>query len=331
MPPKRRRLGTLATESYWQDVQAQYAQGGGPGGNPRTNTQFRRRRGQGRRGPPKSSNRKSYGRGLKRKFASSSVPRPLVHRKTQALTHTIELTGDMNPHLEGLTVKTPDLCWGSYERGFDITQTAGNALRSKNVACQFAIIMPSAVTAPQPYRFRVIQGFAKTSVVNLGTSSTAGIAGVSLGDGYINNFNAGTAWDAVARQCVADNIGNQDGDGQLRGLVNSRQIHVISDQFHTVAADATTTNPAGGDPVMVYNKQITRTMNWKTNTAMRLIAYTAPPGGPPTAATNTFAPVNNPSLWTPFIAVCLINATDYTVAGDAPTLKFLWSHYWDDM
>jgi hypothetical protein len=103
----------------------------------------------------------------------------------------------------------------------------------------------------------------------------------------------------------------------------------VSDQNITVAADGTRENPAvPGQTVMQFNREVVRTFNWRTGNNMKLYPYSVDGNIP---AVPNLTPVNNPKLWTPFVAVVLLNASDYTVQADSPLMDLTWSHYWQNL
>lgn len=144
-------------------------------------------------------------------------------------------------------------------------------------------------------------------------------------DGIHFNFTPADAFDNYCLQVLSDSTGVQLGDADYTGAIDRRRVHVIEDQFMTVAAD---TVDANGH--MVYRNPI-KVCNWKTNTKMRLYATTANGGpAPPNLGDVAWCPINNPDLWTPFVAVILQNNTDYTVDADKPRIDYTWTHYWTD-
>eukprot|EP01051_Picozoa_sp_SAG22_P001550 SAG22_NODE_62_length_23371_cov_84.500602_16_plen_43_part_00 len=40
--------------------------------------------------------------------------------------------------------------------------------------------------------------------------------------------------------------------------------------------------------------------------------------------------MNNPSLYIPFLAVCVTNFEQVTAATSAPKVGMVWTHYWND-
>lgn len=233
----------------------------------------------------------------------------------------------MNPVLTPVMVRTPDFVWGDYSRGFDTKQITSSQVRSRNVTCLLRIKMPEATLAPQPYQFRIIQGFVKSCITGQTMSSTQGASGMD--DGIALNFIPHTAYDDYALQVLNDNIGTTNGNANYRGVVNSNQIHVVSDFLTTVAADGTRENPqVPGQQLMQFNRQVERTLNWRTNTTMKLFPYSIDANIP---AVPNLTPINNPRLWTPFVAVMILNNDKYTVQADTPLVDLTWSHYWQNL
>lgn len=297
--------------------------GGGPAAAAQGLIQLRRRR----TGVKSGARRSGYGKRLVR------VPRGLptavaVKRNvfTQADLPFVLMPG-MQPQLTPVMVRTPDYVWADYSRGFDTKQVTSSQIRSRNVTCMMRVKMPEATTAPQPFQFRVIQGFVKSSITGKTMSSTAGNSGMD--DGICLNFIPHTAFDDYCLQVLQDNIGTTNGDPNFRGLVNSNQIHVVSDTTSTIAADGTRENPAvPGQQLMQFNREINRTFNWKTAMSMKLFPYSINGNIP---AVPNLTPINNPRLWTPFVAVMILNNDKYTVQADSPLIDFTWSHYWQNL
>lgn len=154
-------------------------------------------------------------------------------------------------------------------------------------------------------------------------SSTAGSSGMQ--DGIHFGFDTVTAYDNYANQVVQDSIGVQQGNPDFTGPIDSRRVHVIEDEMMVVAPESTDTQ---GN--MIYRTK-QKVINWKTNTKMRLYASTQNMGpAVPNIGDVAWTPLNNPSLWTPFIAVILQNNQDYTVDADGPRVDYTWTHYWTD-
>lgn len=229
--------------------------------------------------------------------------------------------------LSPVMVRTPDFVWGDFSRGFDTKQVTSSHIRSRNVTCALRIKMPEATTAVQPFQFRIIQGFVKSSITGKTLSSTQGNSGMD--DGCVLNFQPHTAFDDYCLQVLIDNIGTTNGEANYRGLINSSQIQVLADQTVTVAAEGTRADPAvPGQQLMLFNREITRQMNWSTQRNMKLFPYSIN-GNLPDVPNLT--PVNNPGLWTPFVSVIILNADKYTVAADSPKVDLTWSHYWQNL
>jgi hypothetical protein len=327
MPPKRARSGRKPRakrykRSIVEDLAVMDAVMGGPAAAAQGLIQLRRRR-----TGVKSGARKSYGRKLVR---PSRVPVATAAVKKQVFTQADLDFWDqaaMQPAMLQLKCRTPDYVWADYSRGFDVKQVISSQIKSRNITCQMRLKMPQATTAPQPYQFRIIQGFVKSSITGKTLSSTVGQSGMD--DGIVLNFLVHTAYDDYARQVLADNVGTTNGTSNFRGLVNSNQILTVTDQNITVAADGTRENPAvPGQTVMQFNREIIRTFNWKTGNNMKLYPYSVDGNIP---AVPNLTPVNNPRLWTPFVAVILLNHTDYTVQADSPLMDLTWSHYWQNL
>jgi len=302
--------------------------GGGAGGGPAAAAvgllTLRRRR----RAPRSKTRRGGYGRRLTR--IPRGVPRAVAVKRNVFdqidLQFPLDQTG-MTPKLTPVMVRSPDFVWGDYSRGFDTKQVTSSQIRSRNVTAALRIKMPEATLAVQPFQFRIIQGFVKSSITGKTMSSTAGNSGMD--DGIVLNFQPHTAYDDYALQVLIDNIGTTNGDANYRGVVNSNQIHVISDFNTTVAADGTRENPlVPGEMLMQYNRQVERTLNWKTGMNMKLFPYSIN-GNIPQVPNLT--PVNNPRLWTPFVAVMILNNDKYTVQNDTPNIDITWSHYWQNL
>ena len=287
-----------------------------------------RRRGKGRGSGFAKKN--GYGSSLTRSKSARAPVRTAIKRNvfTQTLPWELDVTDPMNPILKKLLVRTPDYVWGDYSRGFDTIQVTGTQIRSRNAVCAMRIQMPQATTAPQPFQFRIVQGFVKSCIIGKELASTQGTSGMF--DGVVKNFTPHTAYDEYCHQVFKDNIGTTNGNANYRGLVNNNQIHVITDSSITIAADGVRENPAvPGQMLMQYNREIQRKFNWKTQMPMKLFPYSINADVP--AGTPNMTPVNNPKLWTPFLAVIILNNTEYTVAADKPTVDLTWSHYWQNL
>lgn len=322
MPPKRNRSGRRPRAKRYKTTVGYIA--GGPAAAAQGLILLRRRR-----TGVKSGAQKSYGKRLVRVPRAMAAPATAVKRNvfTQGDLDFWDETDPMNPYMMQLFLKTPDYVWGDYSRGFDTKQITSSQIRSRNVTCQMRLKMPQATIAPQPYQFRIVQGFVKSCIVGQPMSSTAGANGMD--DGILHNFLVHTAYDRHARQVFGDNIGTTNGQANFRGLINAGQVQVLYDSNVTVAADGTRENPqVPGQMLMQFNREVIRTFNWKTATNMKLYPY-SPNGAIP--AIPNLTPINNPKLWTPFVAVILLNAADYGVVADSPRVDLTWSHYWQNL
>ena len=275
---------------------------------------------------PSSGMRPNYGKKLMRPTVAK-IERPFVKRNVRESHFTY--TAVPNPNVPGtnmltpLNIRVPDLVWGQYTQGFDVSQITSLLLKSRNVMCNMRITMPKQTQAPQPYQFRIVQGFVKSCITGAQMASTAGTSG--LQDGIHFAFNTATAYDNYVNQVVQDSIGVQAGDPDFTGPIDARRVHVVEDEMMTVSPESTDTQ---GN--MIYRTR-QKVINWKTNTKMRLYASTQNMGpAVPNIGDIAWTPLNNPSLWTPFIAVILQNNQDYTVDADGPRIDYTWTHYWTD-
>jgi len=313
MPPKR--SGGGARPAFKRARTA--VGGGGAGGNPRSRIY--------KKSGPKSGMTSSYGKALTRPTVSK-IERPFVKRNVRESHYDWQLVpaaGGMGNILTPINMRTPDLVWGTFTQGFDVSQTTSLLLKSRNVMCNMRFTMPKTTTAVQPYQFRIVQGFVKSGLTGLQMDSTVGSSGMQ--DGIHFNFQPNSAFDNYCLQVLSDSTGVQLGDADYTGAIDRRRVHIIEDQFMTVVADTVDTNG-----YMVYRNPI-KVCNWKTNTKMRLYATTQNAGpGVPNPGDVAWCPINNPDLWTPFVAVILQNNTDYTVDADKPRIDYTWTHYWTD-
>lgn len=291
--------------------------GGGAGGN--------RRRSRVLKKAPKSGMTSTYGTALTRPTVSK-IERPFVKRNVHQSHFDWPLTaaaGGGGNIASPINMRVPDLVWGSFTQGFDVSQITSLLLKSRNVMVNLRFTMPKQTSAVQPYQFRIVQGFVKSGLTGMHMESTAGVSGMQ--DGILFNFDAPTAYDAYCSQVFNDSIGVQQGNGDYTGAIDRRRVHIIEDQFMTVSPE---TVDANGH--MVYRNPI-KVCNWKTNTKMRLYATTNGGGpAPPNPGNVAWCPINNPDLWTPFVAIILQNNTDYTVQADMPRIDYTWTHYWTD-
>ena len=78
----------------------------------------------------------------------------------------------------------------------------------------------------------------------------------------------------------------------------------------------------------------TKTYNFKTMSNMRLLASTSGAALPQDSLNIKLVPLvplNNPQLWTPCVAMMVLNGEDYKAATDQPKINFTESHYWTNV
>lgn len=225
--------------------------------------------------------------------------------------------------LDPLRVLVPAETWGQYTRGFDVNQVTSSGIRSRNVTMRVTIKLPTAASAAQPFRLRVVQCWIKSPMVGYEQTSTVGTS--SMMDGLILNYNAAVDIPVHAERVLGDSIGQVNGEGHATGNISSDRVKVISDSLIPMTASNTV-------DVMGVNKYVyptyTQLFNFKTEQTMRLLPATAGAAVPADPLNINMVPLNNPLQWTPCIGVMLLNASSYTGADDQPRITLTQSHYW---
>lgn len=182
---------------------------------------------------------------------------------------------------------------------------------------------PQGSTNSKPYELRIIQGWCKQPLVGKKMSSAAGTTGMN--DGICLNFDPnGTAegsYTAHVRNILNDNLGTQNGNQDVKGVVNSQSIKVISDQKRTMM-------PQVADDGSYSFGTYDQVFNFKTGQYMRLFPFTAGAAIPQSGLPDGLTPINNPKLWIPFVALCLLNYSEYTVAAERPIINADYNHFW---
>lgn len=225
--------------------------------------------------------------------------------------------------LDPLRVLVPAETWGRYTRGFDVNQVTGSGIRSRNVTMRVTIKLPTAASAAQPFRMRIVQMWIKSPMVGYEQTSTQGVS--SMSDGLILSYDASTDIAEHCEQVFSDSVGVVNGDGNATGNISADRIKVISDR--TFAMNSTNTVEVGGATRYVY-PTYTQTFNFKTQQNMRLLPTSTGPGIPVDPLNINLCPLNNPLQWTPCIGLMMLNAASYTGVTDQPLIFNTHTHYW---
>lgn len=286
-----------------------------------------RKTGQGYRARPRNGRYRN--RGMLRPSVGRPIQAPLVHRKinTDALTALPAIpAGQPNAgKVVPFKVNIPDGSWAEYSRGFDISQTTGSAIRSKNVTCRLNIQFPDTTNQAVPYNIRIIQGFCKLPV-QATIDSVSGISGAYDGVAVLGTGMApvtpSTLFTDHVLGVVNDSLGTTNGLANVLGNVSTEQVQVLSDRSHTIEASAVS-------DAATFFPQMLKQYNWNTNTRMRLYPFVTDDDASSYAG-EALTPVNNPGLYIPFLAVCVTNFEQITASTSAPKVGMVWTHYWND-
>lgn len=277
-----------------------------------------------RYGIPRSGKYKNQ-KGLKRKQFVAKAPKAFAHRNQSARTEVawplVPVPGPLPPGLTPLIVSVPKDTWGSYQRGFDVQQITSQAIFSRNVTCRLELQPPVKSGAAQAYQFRIVTGFCKRQLIKV-MASTQGTSGMS--DGIVLNFTP-QEFEDLALQTCSDFIGVQNGNGDGRGAVDRTAIDVVSDSNIVIHADTTDATGSTYYPTKVMN------YNWATKNTMRLYPYSTSADIPQSGIPDGYTPVNNATVWVPFICLFINNREDFQAAPDAPSVQTTWTHYWDQL
>jgi len=265
-----------------------------------------------------------FNRGSVRPSVGRPIRAPLVHRRlnSEVLAQLpLSAAGSVTP----LTIYCPDVSWGSFDRGLDIGQTAGNAVRSRNVTFNYRVVFPALTPEKTPYELRVITGFCKVPVSG---EIQPSVPGQGAYDGIIVNFDPAAKWKDHILEQLNTALGNVRGTSFPSGNIAGELIRVVSDRTHVVNSTSITEDGAGAG-VDSYNfPTLERNYNLRTNTRMRL--YPTSLEDPEDWDGKKMCPVNNPRLQIPFCALLVKNFAAYNSNAKCPFTQGTWTHYWAD-
>lgn len=274
-----------------------------------------------RRSIPKSGTYRSQKKLVRKQFVPRA-PKAFAHRQLSVRTaENWPLSAAPGAGLQQLTCTVPWDVWGTYQRGFDIAQVTSLALYSRNVTCRTVIQPPVKSGAAQAYQFRVVSGMCKRQL-NQVMTSTAGSSGMA--DGIVLNFDP-SSFQTMVFQTLEDFVGTMNGDLNGTGAFDRLTFQVISDNNYVINADTTDTAGNTYYPTKVLN------FNFATKKTMRLYPYATGGAIPGSGVPDGYSPVNNPTMWVPFVALICTNFSQFTADADRPKVQNTWAHYWDQL
>lgn len=266
---------------------------------------------------------KSMGKRFTQRPAKGRLAYPVTQRKIHHEAWLWPLLQNPNAApgvlmLTPIIVKTPDTVSRMFTRGHDISQVNSMAVMSRNISANLSVIAPRTSAVAEPIRLRIVQGYTKMPVRG-DLKSSVGTSGAF--DGVVTEFDPEVAYEDLAYEVFRDAIGNTLGLPDPSGNIQRETVHIVSDRITNMTAETVT----GGT---VYFKPLQANYNWKGG-RMRLYPYVKNDDASSYDG-SAVTPVNNPNLWTPFIAISVINFSSFKVAADQPTISLTWSHYWNN-